>query len=145
MWHTCDGGLHCGNMSEMAAHDFRRTRNRPGIFVQDWVRVDVHRRLVVFQVWNFVREESMRKILAVAALGLVLTGCQTARQDRQLTGGLIGGGAGALIGGVATNSWGGALVGGVVGAAAGAIIADATRPGYCYRVSPSGRKRYFRC
>jgi nitrous oxide reductase accessory protein NosL len=87
----------------------------------------------------------MRKILAIAALGLLLAGCQTARQDRQLTGGLIGGAAGGVIGGVATNSWGGALAGGVIGAAAGAIIADATRPGYCYRVTSSGRKRYFRC
>ena len=86
----------------------------------------------------------MRKIL-IAALGLLLTGCQTARQDRQLTGGLIGAGAGGLIGGLATNSVGGALVGGVIGGAAGAIIADATRPGYCYRVTSSGRKRYFRC
>jgi hypothetical protein len=87
----------------------------------------------------------MRKILAIAALGLLLTGCETARQDRQLSGGLIGGAAGGVIGGVATNSWGGALAGGVIGAAAGAIIADATRPGYCYRVTSSGRKRYFRC
>ena len=87
----------------------------------------------------------MRKILAVAALGLVLTGCETARQDRQLGGALIGGTAGGVIGGVASRSWGGALVGGVIGAAAGAIIADATRPGYCYRVTASGRKRYFRC
>jgi len=87
----------------------------------------------------------MRKVLAIAALGLMLAGCETARQDRQLTGGLIGGGAGALIGGLATNSAGGALAGGVIGAAAGAIIADATRPGYCYRYTSSGRKRYFRC
>jgi hypothetical protein len=89
--------------------------------------------------------KSMRKILAIAALGLLLTGCETARQDRQLTGGLLGAGAGGLIGGLATRSAGGALVGGVIGAAAGAIIADATRPGYCYRVTSSGRRKYFRC
>jgi Prokaryotic membrane lipoprotein lipid attachment site len=87
----------------------------------------------------------MRKIIAIAALALTLTGCQTARQDRALTGGLIGGAAGGIIGGVATNSWGGAVAGGVIGAAAGAIIADAARPGYCYRYTSSGRKRYFRC
>ena len=89
----------------------------------------------------------MRKILAIAALGLLLAGCQTARQDRQLTGGLIGAGAGGLIGGLATRSTGGALVGGLVGAAAGAIIADETRPrgGRCYRRTDSGRLLRVRC
>lgn len=87
----------------------------------------------------------MRIPFAVVAVALLLTGCETARQDRQLTGGLIGAGAGGLIGGLATRSAGGAVVGGVIGAAAGAIIADATRPGYCYRVTASGRRKYFRC
>lgn len=87
----------------------------------------------------------MRIAIAAAALALLLTGCETARQDRQLTGGLIGGGVGAAVGGLATNSVGGALAGGLIGGAAGAIIADATRPGYCYRYTASGRKRYFRC
>jgi osmotically inducible lipoprotein OsmB len=89
----------------------------------------------------------MGKILAIAALGLMLAGCETARQDRQLTGGLIGAGAGGLIGGLATNSVGGALVGGVVGGAAGAIIADETRPrgGRCYRRTASGRLVRARC
>ena len=89
----------------------------------------------------------MRKILAIAALGLLLTGCETARQDRQLTGGLLGAGAGGLIGGLATRSAGGALVGGVIGGAAGAIIADETRPrgGRCYRRTESGRLVRVRC
>jgi hypothetical protein len=87
----------------------------------------------------------MRIAIAAAALALLLTGCETARQDRALTGGLIGAGAGAAIGGIASRSVGGALVGGVIGGAAGAIIADATRPGYCYRVTSSGKRRYFRC
>ena len=89
----------------------------------------------------------MRKILVIAALGLLLTGCETARQDRQLTGGLLGAGAGGLIGGLATRSAGGALVGGVVGAAAGAIIADETRPrgGRCYARTESGRRVRVRC
>lgn len=89
----------------------------------------------------------MRKILAIAALGLLLTGCETARQDRQLTGGLIGGAAGATIGGLASRSVGGALVGGVIGGAAGAIIADETRPrgGRCYRRTDSGRLVRVRC
>lgn len=87
----------------------------------------------------------MKKVLVVLALGLSLAGCETARQDRVAGGALIGGGTGALIGGLASNSVGGALAGGVIGAAAGAIIADATRPGYCYYYTRSGKKRYTRC
>ena len=87
----------------------------------------------------------MKKILLVAAMGLTLAGCQTARDDRMASGALIGGGTGAIIGGVASNSVGGAVAGGLIGAAAGALIADATRPGYCYYRTSSGRKRYTRC
>ena len=87
----------------------------------------------------------MKKILLVAAMGLTLAGCQTAREDRMAGGALIGGGTGAIIGGVASNSVGGAVAGGLIGAAAGALIADATRPGYCYYRTSSGRKRYTRC
>ena len=57
----------------------------------------------------------MRNLLVVAALALLLTGCETARQDNALGGALIGGAAGGIIGGVATNSVGGALAGGVIG------------------------------
>lgn len=87
----------------------------------------------------------MRKIIIIGMLALGLTGCQTAREDRVLGGALIGGGTGALIGGLAGRSAGAAVVGGVIGAAAGAIIADATRPGYCYRENRYGKRRYFRC
>jgi len=58
---------------------------------------------------------------------------------------LIGGGTGALIGGLASRSAGGAVAGGLIGAAAGAIIADATRPGYCYYYNRHGRRVYTRC
>jgi len=87
----------------------------------------------------------MKKLMIVSAMALALAGCQTARQDRVAGGALIGGGTGALIGGLAGNSAGAAVAGGVIGAAAGAIIADATRPGYCYRVNRYGHRRYFRC
>jgi hypothetical protein len=87
----------------------------------------------------------MRNLLAIAALALLLTGCETARQDNALGGALIGGAAGGVIGGVATNSVGGALAGGVIGAAAGGIIADAARPGRCYTRTASGRLRRVRC
>ena len=89
----------------------------------------------------------MRKpVLVVVALGsLALAGCQTARGDRQLSGALIGGGTGALIGGVAGRTVGGALLGGAIGAVAGALVADATRPHTCAYRTRSGRLRYYRC
>jgi hypothetical protein len=87
----------------------------------------------------------MRKIAVVTLVALTLAGCQTARQDRVLGGALIGGGTGALIGGLAGRSGGAALAGGVIGAAAGAIIADATHPGRCYYRTRSGHRRYVRC
>lgn len=86
-----------------------------------------------------------KNLLLVAALALMLTGCETARQDRVLGGALLGGAAGGVIGGVASNSVGGAVAGGVIGAAAGGIIADATRPGRCYVRTASGRLRRVRC
>ena len=87
-----------------------------------------------------------RMMLIVVVVGsLVLAGCQTAREDRQLSGALIGGGTGALIGGVAGRTLGGALFGGAIGAVAGAVIADATRPRSCAYRTKSGRLRYYRC
>jgi hypothetical protein len=78
------------------------------------------------------RRLPMHKIFVVMALALMLAGCETARQDRMLGGALIGGGTGALIGGLAGRTGGAAVAGGLIGAGAGAIIADATRPGRCY-------------
>ena len=87
----------------------------------------------------------MRTIIVVTLVALTLAGCQTAREDRVLGGALIGGGTGALVGGLAGRSGGAALAGGVIGAAAGAIIADATRPGRCYYITRHGHRRYVRC
>jgi uncharacterized protein YcfJ len=87
----------------------------------------------------------MRKIIVVALAAMTLAGCQTAREDRQLSGALIGGGTGAVIGGLAGRSVGGAVAGGVIGAAAGAIIADSTRPGRCYTHNRYGERVWVRC
>ncbi len=87
----------------------------------------------------------MRNIVIVLAAALALASCQTARQDRALTGAAIGGAAGAIVGGVAGKSGGAAVAGGVIGAATGAIIADATRPGRCYYRDRRGKKVYVRC
>ena len=54
----------------------------------------------------------MKKLLIVAAAGLLLAGCsEYSRGDRALGGAAIGAGGGALIGGLATRSAGGAIVG----------------------------------
>jgi len=74
----------------------------------------------------------MKKILLVAVAALTLASCsEYSRSDRALGGAAIGGGTGALIGGLATNSAGGAIVGGVIGAAGGAIIGAETTPRAC--------------
>ncbi|GLS18707.1 hypothetical protein GCM10007874_17240 [Labrys miyagiensis] len=76
----------------------------------------------------------MKKLLVVAAAGLLLAGCsEYSRSDRALGGAAIGAGGGALIGGLATHSAGGAVVGGVLGGAAGAIVGAETTPRACTR------------
>jgi hypothetical protein len=88
----------------------------------------------------------MRKVPLVVAMGLALVGCAgSSRVDDRVAGGaLIGGGTGALIGGLAGQTAGAALAGGLIGAAAGAIVADATRPGWCYYWRHH-RRHYVRC
>jgi hypothetical protein len=57
----------------------------------------------------------MKKLAVVSLIALSLAACGHTRTERAASGGLIGAGAGALIGGDVT----GALVGGAVGAAGG--------------------------
>jgi hypothetical protein len=90
------------------------------------------------------RSKWMRRIVAVIAMALALAGCANGRQDRVLGGAVIGGGTGALIGGLAGRTTGAAVAGGLIGAVAGAIIADATRPGWCYYWR-NHRRHYVRC
>ena len=68
----------------------------------------------------------MNKLLLVGVVALSVGGCSMSQ--RETNGALIGGTTGAVVGGVATHSWGGAVVGGVVGGVVGATIADATAP-----------------
>jgi len=65
----------------------------------------------------------MKRAVALTLVVLALAACGHSRQDRAASGGLIGAGAGALIGGDLT----GALVGGAVGAAGGYATADEGR------------------
>ena len=64
--------------------------------------------------------KTINKIVAVLLLVFMLAGCagMTPTEQRTLSGGAIGAGAGALIGGVAAGSPG---IGAAVGAGAGAL------------------------
>ena len=64
----------------------------------------------------------MKKLLAAAAL-LALAACGTTTQDRALSGGALGAGAGALTGGSLLT---GALLGGLLGGAGGALTSSNT-------------------
>ncbi len=72
----------------------------------------------------------MKKIISLIAAGaltLSVTACYTP-EERAVGGAVIGGLAGAAIGGAATGRAGGALAGAAIGAAGGAIVGAATAP-----------------
>jgi len=89
----------------------------------------------------------IKKFIVLALLAVGLAACGSTREDRALTGGLIGAGAGAAIGGVATGTAGGAVAGGVLGGAAGAVIGASTahRHHRCVGHDRYGRRVYYRC
>ena len=67
-------------------------------------------------------------LIAISSVALGLAACGETRNERTLSGALIGTGVGAAVGGLATgNAAGGALVGGALGAGTGAIIGSQTR------------------
>jgi uncharacterized protein YcfJ len=76
----------------------------------------------------------MKKMLALSlalAAAASVSACQTPQQQNALTGGVLGGGAGALIGSAVTHgSAGGALAGAAIGGASGAMIGAASTPPY---------------
>ena len=64
-------------------------------------------------------------IVAVVFSGALVTGCNTTPvQDGVVAGGLLGAGAGAIIGHQSGNQGEGALIGAAAGALAGALIGD---------------------
>ncbi len=63
--------------------------------------------------------------IALAVSALALAGCGHSTGDRAMSGGLLGAGAGAAIGGLTGGSMvGGALIGGAVGAVGGAATSS---------------------
>ena len=63
-------------------------------------------------------------IIVTGALLGTLAACGHTTGDRALSGGLIGAGAGAVIGGAAGNPAAGALIGGAAGAVGGAATSS---------------------
>jgi hypothetical protein len=59
-------------------------------------------------------------VSAIMLVGLALAGCGTSQQDRALSGGAIGAGAGGLAGAMVGHPLAGAALGGAGGAATGA-------------------------
>ncbi len=57
--------------------------------------------------------------IAIAFAALVLVGCGTTQDDRAISGGAIGAGAGAVAGALTGNPGAGALLGGAAGASLG--------------------------
>jgi len=90
----------------------------------------------------------MKKLIVLALVAFGLAACGATRQDRAVTGGLIGAGAGAAIGAAATGSAGGAVAGGLLGGAAGAVIGANTGHDHyrrCVGRDEYGRRVYYRC
>ncbi|MFC3693788.1 glycine zipper domain-containing protein [Chenggangzhangella methanolivorans] len=84
-------------------------------------------------------------LIAVSALALGLAACGETRNERTLSGALIGTAAGAAIGGAVTGKAGGALVGGALGAGTGAIIGSQTRGPRCYARNRYGERYRVPC
>lgn len=87
----------------------------------------------------------MKKFLALGVVALGLAACATEQENRALTGGALGAGAGAIIGGLATGTGGGALAGAAIGGAGGAIVGASTAPRTCRGYDRYGRPVAYRC
>lgn len=92
----------------------------------------------------------MKKIATltlIAGLGFGLAACGETRNERTLSGALIGTGVGAAAGGLITGRAGGALVGGALGAGTGAIIGSQTRGERrrCYATNRYGERYRVSC
>lgn len=62
-----------------------------------------------------------RLVMTLAFTGLMLAACGSTKEDRAISGGAIGAGAGGLAGAMMGNPLAGAALGGAAGAAGGAF------------------------
>jgi hypothetical protein len=71
---------------------------------------------------------SLKTFAACAGVAgaLMLAACGTTPEDRAVSGGLLGAGAGAAIGSLSGDAGAGAIIGGVGGAAVGALTDPCT-------------------
>jgi len=79
---------------------------------------------------------NLSKLLAVVAVAAGISGCvgMSSRQQSTLSGGAIGAGGGALLGGISGGSPAvGAVLGGAAGALTGYILGDPGHPRHRYR------------
>jgi len=84
---------------------------------------------------------TMKKFIVAIAIVGALASCTATEK-----GTAIGAGTGAVIGGVATNSWGGAAVGAVAGGVVGNLIGRShERRGYCIYRDRYGNRYEARC
>ncbi len=88
----------------------------------------------------------MKNLLVLAALALVVAGCQAdSRRDRTLVGAGLGGATGAIVGAAAGSGAAPVLAGAAIGAAGGAIIGAATTPKNCIAHDRNGRPYRVAC
>jgi hypothetical protein len=85
----------------------------------------------------------MKRLVLVLALAAPLAACGTSPGGRAVSGGLLGAGAGALVGSAAGSAGTGALIGGGLGAAGGALTAPSRRRGYADNYGYSRRDNYY--
>ncbi|HEY0292130.1 MAG TPA: YMGG-like glycine zipper-containing protein [Hansschlegelia sp.] len=87
-------------------------------------------------------------IIAVSALALGLAACGETRNERAMSGALIGTGVGAAAGGLIGGNATGALVGGALGAGTGAVIGSqqpGPRRAKCYETNRYGERYRVPC
>ncbi|MGQ0740746.1 MAG: YMGG-like glycine zipper-containing protein [Alphaproteobacteria bacterium] len=68
----------------------------------------------------------LKTLILAGVTALLVAGCGTRPEDRAVSGGLLGAGAGAAIGSVTGDAGKGAIIGGVAGAAAGLLTDPCT-------------------
>jgi|SRR5579864_2704007 len=77
---------------------------------------------------NMSAVTNLKNLAASTAViaALALSACGTTTEDRAVSGGLLGAGAGAVVGSLTGNAGAGAVIGGLGGAAVGALTDPCT-------------------
>ncbi len=91
--------------------------------------------------------KKLGSIVAISAVALGLAACGETRNERTLSGALIGTGVGAAAGGLIAGNATGAVVGGALGAAGGAVVGSQTRGARsrCYATNRYGERYRVPC